>query len=240
MSHCKINGTERSILTSLLQTLRLSGHKVISGKGPDCLFAAHRIMKFNINVIDSIAIFSKLKTIEMLYGIEVKVAIATVPEMQRILNFPELNDQYMHVKSTHPNDTDDIALKCYHYLWATTKSFPLLAHNEKTPEDVIGSNNSNNDVDNDNMRNGDGDNGNMRNDNVDVLNNNKNFEDTNVDPGKDRALDAHEITTSKSTENSDDSEDIFPKKNLRKHEISLGHVGKKLGQRQSSFFNKHL
>lgn len=127
-SHCKINGTERSILTALAQTLKLVGHNnnpVTTGKVPNFLFAACRINKFNLNIVDFIATMSKLKTTEMMYGIQIKVAVATVFEMQRQLGCPDLNEKYMHVKSTHPNDSDDVALRCYHYLWATTSSFEL-------------------------------------------------------------------------------------------------------------------
>jgi hypothetical protein len=123
VSHCKVNGTERSIMTALSQTLRLVSNPVTTGKVPEFLFAACRINKFNLNIVDFIALMSKLKTIEMMYGIEIKVAVATVFEMQRQLKFSNLNESYMHVKSTHPNDSDDVALKCYHYLWATTNSF---------------------------------------------------------------------------------------------------------------------
>ena len=124
-SHCKINGTERSILTALSQTLKLVANPVITGKVPNSLFATCRVNKFNLNIVDWIALMSKLKTAEMMYGIEIKVAAATVFEMQRNLKCPELNEKYIHVKSTHPSDTDDVALRCYHYLWATTTSFEV-------------------------------------------------------------------------------------------------------------------
>ena len=124
-SHCKINGTERSILTALSQTLRLVANPVTTGKVPDHLFSACRINKNNLNIIDWIAMMSKLKTIEMMYSIEFKVAIAPVFEMQRLLKFPDLNDKFMHVKPTHPSDSDDVALRCYNFLWVTTKTFEV-------------------------------------------------------------------------------------------------------------------
>lgn len=135
VSHCKVNGTERSIMTALSQSLRLVSNPVTTGKVPEFLFAACRVNKFNLNIVDFTAVMAKLKTVEMMYGIELHVAVATVFEMQHKLKFPELNDVYIHVKSNHPSDSDDVALKRYHFLWATTKAFEVTRNtSESIPE----------------------------------------------------------------------------------------------------------
>lgn len=208
---CKVNGTERSILTSLSQTLKLVANNVTnnvtSGKVPGFLFAACKINKFNMNIVDFSAALSKLKTTENMYGIELKVAIATVSEMQRVLKFPQLNDKYMKVRSLHPSDTDEIALKCYHYLWVTTPSFEVTDPSadfttsmSKGPTVTNGSNTSNT---------------------------TSNYV-SNTEPG--RLVEVVEADSSNETSN--DSDDILPgKKGLRD-------TGKTLGKKQ--LFSKLL
>ena len=204
-SHCKINGTERSILTALSQTLRLVANPVTTGKVPDNLFAACRVNKLNLNIVDWIALMSKLKTVEMMYSIQLKVAIATVFEMQRHLKFPELNEKYIHVKSSHPSDSDDVALKCYNFLWVTTKSFEVSVQDGKPFENVIGDKQS------------------SSNSTVTPITPIKSGQVCDVP--NNTPVSGHEASDDEEREIEGDSEDILPKRNLRD-------TGKTLGKKQ--------
>ena len=124
MSDCKINGTETSILNSITQILRTlpdisKVNCVSAGKSNGNIYAAKRINKFNLNMDDFLHAFSKLKSIEMMYGIELVVSIASVSEMQRKLNDAKLNN-YINVTSEHPSDKDEVAFRFYNYLWVTS------------------------------------------------------------------------------------------------------------------------
>jgi len=124
MSDCKINGTETSILNSITQILRTlpnisKVNYMAAGKSHGKVYAAKRFNKFNLNMDEMLYAFSKLKSIEMMYGVELTISVASISEMQRRIGDSNLNN-YIKVASEHPSDTDDIGFRLYNYLWVIT------------------------------------------------------------------------------------------------------------------------
>ena len=108
---------------------------MVAGKSNGKVYAAKRLNKFNLNMDEFIYAFSKLKSMEMMYGIELTLSIGSLSEIQRKVGDSNLNN-YVKVISEHPSDTDDIAFRLYNYLWVTTSVNNATEKNDTEKNDV--------------------------------------------------------------------------------------------------------